>query len=401
MWGQVSSAFTSTIEPSHYASRHIITSRFNRNPWIPRSPHPAPVGRSGLRRCLIGRFSGRMSSRVYRLGHLRQLSSRAGVHVSPFQLGGMSIGESPWAQVGMGNMTKESSFKLLDTFWEQGGNFIDTAGNYQDGTSEKFIRRVGEQRGIRDHLVLATKYSSNRWLENHSVKRAAHTGNSAKSLRNSVEASLKDLRTTYIDILYVHWWDWDTSVYEIMDALHTYVQRGVVLYLGISDTPAWVVARANEYARRTGKTPFSIYQTAYSIMERSAEREILPLIRDEGTPIQVGEKGRLMPWQTQWERTPEEKKVCDALEKVAIAYVMHKAPFVFPIIGGRKPEQIVANIEALDIALSDDQIAFLDTAKPLDLGFPNYMIGDGTSYPQGLIWSTLAKTPRAGPIRPN
>jgi aryl-alcohol dehydrogenase-like predicted oxidoreductase len=117
-----------------------------------------------------------------------------------------------------------------------------------------------------------------------------------------------------------------------------------------------------------------------------------------------GEKGRLMPWQTQWERTPEEKKVCDALEKVraevsaksltsgtslqsyatplsgltpsvvAIAYVMHKAPFVFPIIGGRKPEQIVANIEALDIALSDDQIAFLDTAKPLDLGFPNYMI---------------------------
>lgn len=92
-----------------------------------------------------------------KLGHLRQLSSRAGVHVSPFQLGGMSIGESPWAQVGMGNMTKEGSFKLLDAFWEQGGNFIDTAGNYQDGTSEKFIGEWAEERGIRDHLVIATK----------------------------------------------------------------------------------------------------------------------------------------------------------------------------------------------------------------------------------------------------
>ncbi|KAJ3530255.1 hypothetical protein NMY22_g8647 [Coprinellus aureogranulatus] len=368
-----------------------------------------------------------------KLGHLRQLSSTAGVHVSPFQLGGMSIGESTWAQVGMGSMTKESSFKLLDTFWEQGGNFIDTAGNYQDGTSEKFIGEWAEARGIRDHLVIATKYSSCRWLENHSVKRAAHTGNSAKSLRNSVEASLKDLRTTYIDILYVHWWDWDTSIYEIMDALHALVLRGTVLYLGVSDTPSWVVSRANEYARRTGKTPFSIYQTAYSIMERSAEREIIPLVRDEGmalAPFAVlcggklrsdeeeekrknsGEKGRHMPWQTQWERTPEEKKVCDALEKVrvevgaksltsiAIAYVLHKAPFVFPVIGGRKPEQIVANIEALDISLSDEQIAFLDTAKPLDPGFPHFMIGDGTSYPQGLIWSTLVKTPRAGPIRP-
>ncbi|KAJ2920113.1 hypothetical protein MD484_g265, partial [Candolleomyces efflorescens] len=369
-----------------------------------------------------------------KLGHLRQLSKRAGVHVSPFQLGGMSIGESPWASVGMGSMTKESSFKLLDAFWEQGGNFLDTAGNYQDNTSEQFIGEWAEARGIRDHLVIATKYSSNRFCEPHSVKRAAYTGNSSKALKTTIEASLKDLRTHYIDILYLHWWDWDTSIYEVMDALHGYVQRGVVLYLGISDTPAWIVARANEYARQTGKTPFSIYQTAYSIMERSAEREIIPLIRDEGMALapfgvlcggklrsdeeeekrkKSGEKGRHMPWMTSWERTPEEKKVCDALDKVraevgaksltsvAIAYVLHKAPFVFPVIGGRKPEQIIANIEALDISLTDEQIAFLDTAKPLDPGFPNFMIGDGTSYPAGLIWSTLTKTPRAGPIRPN
>lgn len=97
-----------------------------------------------------------------------------------------------------------------------------------------------------------------------------------------MENSLKNLRTSYIDILYLHWWDWDTTVEEVMDNLHNLVQRGIVLYLGVSDTPAWVVARANEYARRTGKTPFVIYQTMYSIMERSAEREILPFVRDEG-----------------------------------------------------------------------------------------------------------------------
>ena len=165
-------------------------------------------------------------------------------------------------------------------------------------------------------------------------------------------------------------------------------------------------------------------------MERSAEREIIPLVRDEGMALapfgvlcggklrsdeeeekrkKSGEKGRNMPWMTSWERTPEEKKVCDALDKVraevgaksltsgmhlrlpvlhtyhlsfisshscsvAIAYVLHKAPFVFPIIGGRKPEQIIANVEALDISLTDEQIAFLDTAKPLDPGFLNFMI---------------------------
>ncbi|KAJ2933311.1 hypothetical protein H1R20_g3786, partial [Candolleomyces eurysporus] len=368
-----------------------------------------------------------------RLGHLRQLSKRAGVHASPFQLGGMSIGESSWTQVGMGEMNKEMSFKLLDAFWEAGGNLIDTAGFYQDGTSEQFIGEWAEVRGVRDQVLFATKYSNNYHLPNNSVARAAHAGNSAKALRNSINSSLKNLRTDYIDIYYLHYWDWDTSVEEIMDSLHNYVVQGKILYLGVSNAPTWAVARANEYARRTGKTPFTIFQTMYSIMERSAEREILPFVRDEGMAFapfgvlcagklrsdeeeerrkKTGEQGRNMPWSGGWERTPEEKKVCDHLEKVrkevgaktitavAIAYVLHKAPFVFPILGGRKPEQLLSNIEALEIALTDEQIAYLDTAKPIDPGFPNFLIGDGSSYPMGLCWSTLVKTPRAGPIRP-
>lgn len=355
-----------------------------------------------------------------KLGILRQLSKRAGVHVSGFQLGAMGLGEETALAASVGQMNKEMAFAMLDAFWDKGGNFIDTAGIYQDNTSETVIGEWAEERGIRDQLIIATKYSSNHFLPTHSVGRAAHTGNSAKSLRNTVEKSLERLRTSYIDILYLHWWDWDTSVEEIMDALHTYVQRGIVLYLGVSDTPAWVVARANEYARRTGKTPFVIYQTMYSIMERSAEREILPFVRDEGMAFapfgvlcggklrsneeeerrrQTGEKGRVVPWAASWERTPEEKQICDALDKVraeigaanlasvAIAYVMQKAQFVFPVLGGRKPEHLVSNIEALDIVLSDEQMTFLDNAKPLDLGFPNYMIGDGATYPS-MLWSS-------------
>ncbi|TFK23821.1 arylalcohol dehydrogenase [Coprinopsis marcescibilis] len=371
---------------------------------------------------------------VSKLGVLRQLAKRASVHASGFQLGGMTIGEqTPWS-AGMGYMDKDMSIKLLDAFWEQGGTLlIPPVTSTQDNTSEQVIGEWAEARGIRDQLIIATKYSSCTHVPAHSVARAAYTGNSAKNLRNTVEKSLKALRTTYIDILYVHWWDWDTSVEEVVDALHTYIQRGIVLYLGISDTPAWIVARANEYARRTGKTPFVIYQTMYNIMERSAERDILPFVRDEGMAFapfgvlaggrlrsnaeeerrrQTGENGRNMQWNNGWERSPEEKAVCDALEKVqaevgaksltavAIAYVMHKAQFVFPIVGGRKPEQMEANIEALEIALTPEQMEFLDNAKALDVGFPNSMIGDGSVYPNPMLWTSyLEKTPKALPIR--
>lgn len=102
-------------------------------------------------------------------------------------------------------------------------------------------------------------------------------------MRLSVEASLKKLRTSYVDILYLHWWDFDTSVEEVMNGLHILVQQGKVLYLGISDTPAWIVSKANQYARDHGKTPFAIYQGMWNILERSFERDIIPMARAEGT----------------------------------------------------------------------------------------------------------------------
>ncbi|KAF9041381.1 arylalcohol dehydrogenase [Panaeolus papilionaceus] len=344
------------------------------------------------------------------LGRYRLLSSRAGVHVSPLQLGAMSIGDK-WHAHGMGSMDKESSFKLLDTYYESDGNFIDTANFYQDESSEEFIGEWVEQRGIRDQMFIATKYTGDYMRAKPEVKqKIMYFGNSSKSLHLSVEASLKKLRTSYIDLLYVHLWDWDTSIEEIMQSLHSYVVQHKVLYLGISDAPAWVVSRANQYARDHALTPFVIYQGAWNILDRSFERDIIPMARSEGMALapfnvlaagklrtdeeeqrrhQTGEGGRTVFGG--WERGDKEKAVSKALEKVAaevgakaitsvaIAYVMHKAPFVFPIIGGRKVEHLLANIEALEISLSAEQITYLESVVPFEPGFPTSVIGNGST----------------------
>jgi aryl-alcohol dehydrogenase-like predicted oxidoreductase len=144
----------------------------------------------------------------------------------------MLIGDK-WADHGYGITTKEQSFKLLDTFFESGGNFIDTANNYQDGTSEQFIGEWMTERNNREQVVVATKYSTlfKRKPDPATPIRANYTGNHLKSMRVSVDTSLKNLRTDYIDILYVHFWDYNTSVKEVMDGLHNLVVQGKVLYL--------------------------------------------------------------------------------------------------------------------------------------------------------------------------
>lgn len=369
-----------------------------------------------------------------KLGIYRVLSSRAGVRVSPLALGAMSVGDK-WEAYGMGSMNKESSFKLLDAYYDMGGNFIDTANTYQDETSEEFIGEWAEQRGIRDQLIIATKYSTNYKRGDDAVaQKVNYVGNNTKSMHISVEASLKKLRTSYIDILYLHWWDYETSIPEVMDSLHNLVAAQKVLYLGVSDTPAWIVSQANQYAMDHGKTPFIVYQGKWSILDRSFERDIIPMAKSFGMALSpwgvlgqgklrtdaeeqrrrdTGEKGRTMR-DPNWERTEVEITASRALEKVAgevgvgsnvaavaIAYVMHKAPYVFPIIGGRKVEHLKANVEALDIALSKEQIDYLDSAVPFDPGFPTTMIGDGTSYSFLLTSAAkMAKQPALQPIKP-
>jgi len=252
------------------------------------------------------------------------------------------------------------------------------------------------------------QYTNNARHGDDSIKQKVnYTGNNLKNMKLSVDSSLKRLRTDYIDILYVHYWDLQTSVEEFMDGLHNLVVAGKVLYLGISDTPAWLVTKANAYAQSHGKTPFVVYQALYSVLQRDIEREVLPMCRHEGMALtlfgvlasghirsdedeerrrKTGEKGRTV--MGPWERTADEKKVCDALEvvakqvgaknitAVAIAYTMHKAPYVFPIIGGRKVEHLHDNIEALSISLTTEQMSYLDDILPFDKGFPSSLIGE-------------------------
>ncbi|KAH8102187.1 aryl-alcohol dehydrogenase [NADP(+)] [Cristinia sonorae] len=373
-----------------------------------------------------------------KLGRYRPLAPRAGVHISPIILGGMSIGDK-WAKLGMGSMDKESSFKLLDAYYDAGGNAIDTANVYQDGSSEECIGEWMEKRKNRDQIFIMTKYTNNLKLssepDSEYVQKVQYTGNNIKSLHLSVEKSLERLRTNYIDLLYVHWWDYVTSVEEVMDGLHNLVVQGKVLYLGISDTPAHIVADANNYAKYNGKTPFVVYQGMWSLVNRDFEREMLPMARRHGMAIapwgvlaggklrsdeeeerrrQTGEGGRTLFLSKDWERSENERKVSNALEKVAkdvgaknvtsvaIAYIMQKAPYIFPIIGGRKVEQLLGNLEALDIALTPEHIEFLESVVPFDFGFPYSHFGrpDGDYNDLFKTAGVLDKWPVQQAIRP-
>ena len=134
-------------------------------------------------------------------------------------------------------------------------------------------------------LICLVQYSTNYMRGADILQKTHYVGNNLKALHNSVNASLKKLRTDYIDILYVHWWGYTCSVEEVMNGLHNLVVQGRVLYLGVSDTPAWIVSRADAYARLTAKTPFVIYQGKWSIMDRDFERDILPMALSEGKQL--------------------------------------------------------------------------------------------------------------------
>ncbi|KAJ5213867.1 Aldo/keto reductase [Penicillium cf. viridicatum] len=348
------------------------------------------------------------------LGRYRVLSSTAGVRVSPLQLGAMSIGDA-WSQA-MGSMNKEQSFALLDAFVAAGGNFIDTANNYQNEQSEAWLGEWMAARNNRDRIVLATKFTTD--YRSHAVGKGNAPnacGNHKRSMIISVRDSLRKLQTDFIDVLYLHWWDHTTSIEEIMDSLHMLVEQGKVMYLGISDSPAWVVAAANTYARAHGKTPFSIYQGRWNVMRRDFERDILPMARHFGmalapwdvlggghfqTAKQLEERKRTgegLRSVMGAEQTEEERSISEALATVAaehgvesittiaLAYVLCKAPNVFPLVGGRKIEHLHDNIQALSIRLTDKQIEFLEAATTFDIGFPGNFIGEDPSTNGGTV----------------
>ena len=324
------------------------------------------------------------------LGYHRVLAPVAGIRVSPLCLGAMNFGDA-WSQF-LGECNKDTSFEILDYFFDKGGNFIDTANNYQQEESEKWLGEWMQSRQNRDQIVLATKFTTP-YPSDPTVKlKQNFAGNHAKSLHVSLAASLRKLQTSYIDLLYIHWWDYTTSIPEVMHALHYAVAAGKVLYLGISDTPAWIVSKANEYARQKGLTQFSVYQGLWNAAVRDFERDLIPMGASEGMALapwgSLGRGAFMSP--EAYEKKAEGRKmgqsenvikVSAALEKIAkakgtaitsiaLAYVRHKSPYVFPIVGGRKIDHLKANIEALRIELSDEELEEIDKAAPFDHGFP-------------------------------
>jgi aryl-alcohol dehydrogenase-like predicted oxidoreductase len=194
-----------------------------------------------------------------------KLLGKSGLRVSELCLGTMTFGEV-W---GWGASQSESH-KIFDGFVEAGGNFLDTANNYTDGTSERY---VGECiASDREHFVVATKYTLSMRKDDPNA-----SGNQRKNMVQALEASLKRLNTNYIDLYWVHAWDFLTPVEEVMRGLDDLVRAGKVLYVGISDTPAWVVAQANTLAVWRGWTPFVGVQIEYSLLQREPERDLLPM----------------------------------------------------------------------------------------------------------------------------
>jgi aryl-alcohol dehydrogenase-like predicted oxidoreductase len=212
------------------------------------------------------------------LAYHRVLSPSASIKVSPICLGSMNFGETWYNSERsiylfklththrkelMGECTKETAFTILDEFHSAGGNFIDTANMYMAGESEIWLGEWMKLRNVRDQIVLATKYSHSEpsgYTDSDGGILSNYSGSNKKALRVSLNASLKRLGTDYVDLYYVHAWEGTASIEELMRGLDDMVRSGKVLYLGVSNWPAWVVVKANAYAREHGLTPFVVYE---------------------------------------------------------------------------------------------------------------------------------------------
>jgi aryl-alcohol dehydrogenase-like predicted oxidoreductase len=316
-----------------------------------------------------------------------RLLGRSGVRVSELCLGTMTFGED-W---GWGASKKESR-RIFDAYVSAGGNFIDTAINYTNGTSERY---VGEMiSSDRDHFVLATKYTLSTHPEDPN-----RSGNHRKNMARSVEASLKRLGTDYIDLYWLHAWDFTTGIDEVMRAFDDLVRAGKILYAGVSDAPAWIVSSANTLADLRGWSPFAGLQIEYSLIERTPERDLLPMAEHFdlgvlawsplGSGVLTGKyksladggagKGRL----TEGSRRLSEKnleiaravgetaeKLGSSPSRVAIAWLRQRPGVVIPMIGARTLAQIEDNLAAVGLALPDEDTERLNRVSAIEMGFP-------------------------------
>jgi aryl-alcohol dehydrogenase-like predicted oxidoreductase len=311
-----------------------------------------------------------------------KLFGKTGLRISELSLGTMTFGtEWGWGA------DYDTSKKMFELYAKAGGNFIDTANRYTEGTSEKW---VGEFISAdRDHFVLATKFTL------FDKKDANFAGNHRKNMMRSVEASLKRLDSEFIDILWLHAWDFTTAEEEIMRGLDDLVRSGKIHCIGISDTPAWLVARCNTIAELRGWTSFAGLQVEYSLVQRTVERDLLPMARHLGmtvtpwAPLGSGaltgkylknEKGRIQDGHAKLNEKNSSiaQKVVDIAEKngytpaqVALRWVMQQPGIMAPIVGARKIEQLEDNLKAVHLQLSPEDLFALNTISQVEAGFPH------------------------------
>lgn len=333
-----------------------------------------------------------------------KLFGRSGLRVSEISLGTMGFGtEWGWGA------DYETSKKVFDVYAEAGGNFLDTANIYTAGTSEKFCGDFVSH--DRDHFVIATKYTlQDRMNDVH------YAGNHRKNLMRSVRESLKRLKTDFIDLLWLHAWDFTTPIEEVMRGLDDLVSRGLVHYIGISDTPAWIVSQANMLADLRGWTAFVGLQIEYSLLQRTPERDLLPMAKAWNMTVTPwgalaggalsgkylrGEKGRLPANSARLNErsTLIAKEVVAVAEslgataaQVALKWTMQQGLSVVPIVGATKPEQLLDTLKSTELTLSTEHLQRLNAKSSIELGFPHdFLLSDAVKNALGRTQELIIK----------
>jgi aryl-alcohol dehydrogenase-like predicted oxidoreductase len=326
---------------------------------------------------------------------------RSGLRVSPFCLGAMTFGEDLGPGFGA---SVEDSETILAHYLDQGGNFIDTANIYTRGHSEKIIGDFFHQgKGKRDRIVIATKFVMNLFAGDPNGGGAGR-----KAIVAQCEESLRRLQTDYIDLYYLHNWDCFTPIEETMSALDDLVKSGKVRYVGFSDAPAWKVAQAQVMAHFRGWNPLIALQIEYSLMERTVEGELVPMAEELGLgvlpwgPLKSGAltgkytrangaKMQGLRGARAAEFTEKQYDIIDAVGRiaaecetssstVALAWLKAQSGVSSTIIGASTLAQLDANLKALDLTLTPEQIASLDNVSRPVLNFPADFLTHSASY---------------------
>ncbi|MBB2931461.1 aldo/keto reductase [Paraburkholderia silvatlantica] len=315
-----------------------------------------------------------------------------GLRVSELVLGAGNFG-TRWGH----GAEPDEARRIFDAYADAGGNFIDTANGYQFGESEEILGDL--LTGRRDDFVLATKFTMRTDMNSGILV----TGNSRKAMVASVEASLKRLKTDHIDLYWAHASDGVTPVEELVRGFDDLVRAGKILYAGLSDFPAWRVARAATIAELRGAVPIAALQVEHSLVQRSTEHELLPAGQALGLGVvawsplgggmltgkyRQGEKGRAEGFGGkvfQAENSVQRTAILDTLIEVArdagvtpgeIAIAWVAAKGALPIIGPRTLSQLENNLGAANVTLSHEQIARLNEVSSIPSGFPYTMLND-------------------------